>query len=230
MSFNLIDAAKSLFTNEVLYKASSYLDESETSVSKAINGILPAVMNGLTNKTFTYDGAATVTNMVNEEHNLFVLSNLEGFFDSNNGSFLNKGAGLLKNLFGHKLDCVTNLISNFAGIKPSSSSALFSMSLPAVLGLIDEHATITGATCISALLQGQKDNVTAAVPSGLNLNSVLGNIGERVSDIDLNAAWADKHYFDKPDVKINGGLNILLPLLLLTAVIIGSMVFIWKLL
>ncbi len=40
MSFNLVDAAKGLFTNEMIGKASSYLGESESGISKALSGII----------------------------------------------------------------------------------------------------------------------------------------------------------------------------------------------
>ena len=59
MSFNLIDAAKGLFTSELVGKASSFLGESETGVSKAIGGILPTVMSGLLSKTSNQIGRAS---------------------------------------------------------------------------------------------------------------------------------------------------------------------------
>ena len=95
MSFNLIDAAKDLFTNELAGKASTYLGESETNVSKAIDGIIPIVISGLINKVATNEGAATVAKMVNEQHNSGVSSNLDNFFNANSGILLNKGMVLL---------------------------------------------------------------------------------------------------------------------------------------
>ena len=64
MSFNLIDAAKGLFTNELVSKASSYLGESETGVSKAMSGILPTVFSGLLNTSTTHEGAGALSQML----------------------------------------------------------------------------------------------------------------------------------------------------------------------
>ncbi len=47
MSFNLIGSAKSLFTSEMVTKASSFLGESEGGIAKAISGILLSVLGGL---------------------------------------------------------------------------------------------------------------------------------------------------------------------------------------
>ena len=212
MSFNLIDAAKDLFTNELTGKASTYLGESETNVSKAIDGIIPIVISGLINKVATNEGAATVAKMVNEQHNSGVLDNLDNFFNANSGILLNRGMGLLTGLFGHKLDGITALISNFAGIKPSSASSLLSMALPAILGLLGQHINATDDG-IAGVLNNQKDSVAAALPAGLNLNSVLNNVENKVSDIDTTIR-SNKTY-DAAEKESGSGLRILLPVLLL---------------
>jgi OmpA-OmpF porin, OOP family len=214
MSFNLIDAAKSLFSDELVSKAGSFLGESETGISKAITGILPAVLSGLVTKTANHEGAGAVAQMVSEQVNSGTPGNLDSFFGGDSSNLLNKGAGLLSGLFGHKLDGITGLISNFSGIKPSSSASLLSMAVPAVLGLLGKHSNNGGASGIAALLSSQKDNIAAAMPSGLNLSGVLGNITGSVS----NAAGSVK----ATEEKSGNGMGFLLPLLLLAAAAMGA--------
>jgi OmpA-OmpF porin, OOP family len=225
MSFNLIDAAKSLFTNELVSKASAYLGESETGVSKAISGILPTVISSLANKTATNEGTAAIANMVNEQHNSGILGNLGSFFGNDSGSLLNKGAGLLNGLFGHKLDGITGLISNFSGLRTSSATSLLSMAVPALLGLIGKHSNGTGATGIASLLSSQKSNIAAAIPSGLNLSSVLGNLGGKVSDISADMKSTKEYYAKETETEKGGGMRFLLPLLLL----VGAALLAWYL-
>jgi OOP family OmpA-OmpF porin len=222
MSFNLIDAAKGLFTNELVNKAGAYLGESEAGVTKAISGILPTVLSSLLNKTTTQEGAGIVTNMVAENHTSGILNNLGGFFGNDNGGLLNKGANLLSSLFGGNSNTVTNLISNFAGVKTSSASSLLNMAVPAVLGLLGKHTSGSGASGIAALLSSQKDNIAAAVPAGLNLGSVLGNFGGRVSDINSSAKATATHYANETVENKGSGLRILLPLLLLALAAMGA--------
>lgn len=221
MSFNLIDAAKGLFTNELVNKAGAYLGESEAGVTKAISGILPTVLSSLVNKTTTHEGAGAVAAMVEENHSSGILNNLGGFLGNDNGGLLNKGANLLSGLFGGNSNTVTNLISNFAGVKSSSASSLLSMAVPAVLGLLGKHSAGSGASGIASLLSSQKDNIAAAVPAGLNLSSVLGNFGGKVSDISSTKATAT-HYANETVENKGSGLRILLPLLLLALAAMGA--------
>lgn len=217
MSLNLIDAAKSLFSSELVNKASSFLGESETGVAKAITGILPTVFNGLINKTSTHEGAGEIAKMAGEQQHAGILDNLGGLLD--NGSFLQKGTGLLSSLFGNKADAVTGLLSNFSGLKSSSVTSLLSMAIPAVLGLIGKHST-GGASGIADLLNGQKENIAAAMPSGLNINSVLGGWN---GDQHISAAVATPANHSYAAAENNGSsLRILLPLLLLALAAMGA--------
>ena len=221
MSFNLMDAAKGLITSELVGKASSFLGESETGVSKAMGGILPTVLTGFLNKTSSHEGAGAVAKMVDEQHNSGILGNLGSFFGNDNGGLLNKGAGLLSGLFGNKTDGITSLISNFAGVKSGTASSLLSMALPMILGLLGKHNTGGGASGIASLLSGQKDNIAAAMPSGLNLSSILGGAGNIASA----AKATTTHYANETVEKSGSGMRILLPLLLLAAVAMGIWYF-----
>jgi outer membrane protein OmpA-like peptidoglycan-associated protein len=222
MSFNLIDAAKSLFSDELVSKAGSFLGESETGISKAITGVLPAVLSGLLTKTANHEGAGAVAQMVGEQVNSVASGNPNSFFGDDSSNLLNKGAGLLSGLFGHKLDGITGLISNFSGIKPSSSASLLSMAVPAVLGLLGKHSNNGGASGIAALLSSQKDNIAAAMPSGLNLSSVLGNITGSVSNAAADAKVTAIHYATETKEKSGSAIGFLLPLLLLTVAAMGA--------
>ncbi len=226
MSFNLMDAAKGLFTSELLGKASSFLGESEGGISKAMTGIVPTVLSGLVSKTSTHEGAGAVAHMVDEQSNAGILGNLGGFFGNDGGGLLNKGAGLLSSLFGGKSDGITSLISNFAGVKSSTATSLLSMALPAVLGLIGKHTSGGGASGIASLLSSQKDNIAAAMPAGLNLSSILGGAGPSVSNVAPAAKATATHYAEEAVEKTGGGaMRFLLPLLLLAAAAMGAYYF-----
>jgi hypothetical protein len=104
MSFNLIDAAKGIFTNELVSKASSYLGESENSVVKAMSGILPSVIGGIADKSTSTEGANAIAGMAQEHHSSGILGSIGSFFGNEGGGLLNKGAGLLGSLFGENGD------------------------------------------------------------------------------------------------------------------------------
>jgi outer membrane protein OmpA-like peptidoglycan-associated protein len=234
MSFNLMDAAKSLFTSEMVSKASSYLGESENGVAKAISGILPSVLGGLVSKTSDNEGAGAVAQMAQESHTSGIAGNLSGFLGNDGGGMLNKGASMLSGLFGGKLDGLTGLLSNFAGVKSSSAASLMSMAAPAVLGMIGKHASDNnmGAGGIASLLSSQKDNIAAAMPAGLNLSSVLGDFGGNVTNVVSNAGStataAATNYANETVENTGGSMKFLLPLLLLAAAAIAAWYFFGK--
>jgi OmpA-OmpF porin, OOP family len=233
MSFNLIDAAKGIFTNELVNKASSYLGESENSVAKAISGILPSVMGGIADKSSSTEGANTIAGMAQENHSSGILGSIGSFFGNEGGGLLNKGAGLLGSLFGDsKMSILTNLISSFSGIKSASATSLLSMAAPAVMGFLGKHAADNNLNAggLASMLSSQKDNISAALPSGLNLGSVFnsfsGTAGNAVSSVKA-AAGSAAGYADDAVEKTGSAMKWLLPLLLL-ALAAAAVLYFWK--
>jgi OmpA-OmpF porin, OOP family len=233
MSFNLIDAAKGIFTNELVNKASSYLGESENSVAKAMSGILPSVIGGIADKSSSTEGANTIAGMAQEHHSSGILGSIGSFFGNEGGGLLNKGAGLLGSLFGDsKMGMLTSLISSFSGIKSASATSLLSMAAPAVMGFLGKHAADNNLNAggLASMLSSQKDNISAALPGGLNLGSVFnsfsGTAGNAVSSVKA-AAGSAAGYADNAVEKTGSAMKWLLPLLLL-ALAAAAVLYFWK--
>ena len=222
MSLNLLDAAKGLFTNELVNKASSFLGESENGVSKALSGIVPTLLNGLLNKTSTHEGQSILTRLAEEQHASGIAGNLSSFFSSNNETVTQKGTGLLNGLFGDKLSMATNLISNFSGIKSSSATSLLSMALPAILALIGKRMS-AGGSSIASLLSTEKNNIAAAVPAGLSLKNLFSSVDDNVIHTSTQPKAVTSNY---PTPEKGNSMRLLLPLLLL----VGLGLVIWYLL
>lgn len=223
MSFNLLDAAKGLLSNDLVSKASSYLGESESGVTKAMAGILPTVISGISSKA-NAGGAQDVLKMAQEQHGSGLLNNLGGIFSNEGGGLLNKGAGIIGSLFGDKLGGLTGLISNFAGVKSSTSSSLLSMAAPAILGLLGKHAAGNNlnANGLASFLSSQNESVKAAMPSGFNLSSVLGDFGGSAKAAVSSVTNTTSHYAGEVAEKSGGAMKFLLPLLLLAAAAAGA--------
>jgi outer membrane protein OmpA-like peptidoglycan-associated protein len=173
MSFNLIDSVKNIFNDEFVSKASAATGENENHIKAAMAGIIPTVLTGLLHQT----GSGNPQNMLGlakEASQSGILSNLSGIFGE--GGLLAKGGEMLKSLFGDKSSGVTSLISNFSGVRESSSSALMNAAAPAALGILGKHAAETNMNAggLVSFLNNQKDSILGALPSGLNLASVLG--------------------------------------------------------
>ena len=100
MAFNVLDTVKNLFGDEIISKAASSLNESETSISKAISGIVPSIIGGIVSKASSGDhGPGAILDLVRSAANSGILNNITNTFDSNSG-ILSKGWEMLKTIFG----------------------------------------------------------------------------------------------------------------------------------
>ncbi len=77
---------------------------------------------------------------------------------------------MLSGLFGGgTLDTMAQTIGKFAGVDGSSSKSLLGMLGPVIIGALGQHQRSTGldASGLASLLGSQKEQIAAAIPSGL---------------------------------------------------------------
>jgi hypothetical protein len=175
MSLNLIEAAKSLFTPEIVTKASSQLSEHESAITKAISGIVPAIFAALLQKVHSNEGANAVVKMVHDQQRSSKLADLSSLFSTTNSLLLSQGGDLLRSIFGNKSELASTLFANYAGVKPSTSNSILSLLVPAILGLIGKNASSSASNAITSLINGQRNNIQAGIPTGLNLGTIVSN-------------------------------------------------------
>ena len=222
MAFNLIDSVNGLLGSDVVSRASTTLNEDQTRVQNAMSGIVPSVLAGILNKAGSGD-AGGILNMAKNTANSGVLSNIGNLFG--NSSLLDRGADLLKSIFGNRLNDVAGMIANFAGIRSTSATSLMSVAAPAALGTLGNHANATNmnADGLLSFLNSQKDSILNALPAGLNIAGVLGisslsDIGSRLTGASRSATAQVQ---DMPGnvVKKTSGSRWLVPALLVIAFI-----------
>ena len=164
MSLNIIDLIKGQLGPALVSQAASQLGESESGVSKAISGLLPAIVGGLANNSSN----SSVLDAVSGANSSGLLSNLLG--GSSNNSLIST---VVSSIFGDKVGGLVNAISSFSGISNSSSSSLLNLVTGATLGSVGKYASDNnlGASGISSLLSDQKGVVSSLLPAGLSLAS-----------------------------------------------------------
>lgn len=220
MSFNIFDAVKGQITPDLINKASSFLGESESSIGKAFSGILPSLLGGIISKSSSGNaGANEVFRLAKESHNTGFEGILGNVFNDG-GAFLNKGANFLKHIFGDKAESIIESISNFAGIKRSSSSSLMSLAAPMVLNTIGKHTNDTGLTVggLTSLLSSQKNNLINLLPTGLSsIAGIVGldNVSTSLSNETRKNLSAVRNYNEENESRSSSPLKWLLPLLLI---------------
>ncbi|RYF84539.1 MAG: DUF937 domain-containing protein [Chitinophagaceae bacterium] len=176
MAVNILETVKGYLTPDLISKASNMLGESESGISKALSGLVPAVFGGLISKATSGSqaGANEVLAVSKESYQSGFPGNITNMLS---GGLLTGGGGMLENFFGNKLQSIISAIASFAGIKSSSANSLFNVATPLATGALGKYAVENNldAGGLSSFLQSQKSHVAAMLPSGLG--SVLGLVG-----------------------------------------------------
>ncbi len=196
MSLNVIDLIKGQLGPALVSQAASQLGESESGISKAISGLLPAVVGGLANNADKPGVLDAITGAASSG----LLGNLLGA--SSNNSLIST---VLSEIFGDKVGGVVNAISSFSGVSNSSSNSLLNMVTGAALGSLGKYSADNnlGASGLTSLLNDQKGIVSSLLPAGLSLASLgLGNWfgGDKVETEKVKVTS-----YDEPKVEVNRG-------------------------
>lgn len=235
MSLNIIDLIKGQLGPAFVTHAASQYGESESGISKAIGGMLPAVVGGLANNS---DNPLVLDAIMNSS-SPDILNNLSGN-SSNNSSI----ASVLTQIFGDKLNGLVNSVATYAGISNNSSNSLLNLVTGATVGTISRYAIDNNLdkAGISGLLNDQQGVVSTLLPAGLSFASLsMGDWDARYKfDNDRDAINMPAQEEPKPEVTRSTTLNgtfpdrnkdkdgsiwkWLLPLLLL----IAAAYFIWR--
>ena len=146
MSLNVIDLIKGQLGPALVSQAASQLGESESGISKAISGLLPAVVGGLANNADKPGVLDAITGAASSG----LLGNLLG--GSSNNSLVST---VLSAIFGDKIGGLVNAVAGYAGISNSSSNSLLNMVTGASLGSLGKYAADNnlGASGLSGLLR-----------------------------------------------------------------------------
>lgn len=175
MSFNLIDAAKSMIPQDLITKAAGSTGESEQGISKALTAAIPAVLMGLLGKNAS-GGTPALLSMLKDVTGNNAWSNINSLLGSTgNGGLGSTVIVWLRSLFGDKLGKITDTLAGFADIKPSSAGTVLNMAVPATLGSLGKYVEDNNLTAagVSSFLQSQRSMILGSVPRGMDLAGTL---------------------------------------------------------
>lgn len=173
---NLIEEIKKLLTGEVMSKLSGLIGESEAKTSATVGAAVPAMLAG-------------VSKLASNESGLSKLASALGGIDTgalsnpaqmlSGGGLMEKGSQMLGGLFGNNiLGSLGGVLSKFTGVGSGGIGKLLGLLAPMVLGGLAKSWTSSGggAKGLSTLLESQKSNIQAAMPSGFNLGDAFGSV------------------------------------------------------
>ncbi len=178
MSVNLIELVKGQLGDTVLDQLGTMLGESVDNTRNAIDAGVPTILGSIVDKVSSDSNAGGMLSGVLDDLDDGIADDFTSFLQPDKQeSLLEQGGGLLSNLLGDNMGSVIDMISKFSGIGSKSSSSLLGMVLPLVLGFISKQRSAGGLDQdgVMNLLSSQKDNISAAMPSGMT--DLLGQSG-----------------------------------------------------
>jgi hypothetical protein len=174
--FNLVDLVKDQLSGGVLAKLPEILGTNQTTANTAVTVAVPALLAALAGTASTPDGARTLTSEL-DRFDTRAVNNIPQAVSSGGSSLINLGTSLLGDLLGGSaLSSLSGVLSRFAGLDSGKTSSLLALLAPIVIGILKNRTRGQGAEGVTRLLEGQKQNIMSAMPSGLS-NALAGSSG-----------------------------------------------------
>jgi OmpA-OmpF porin, OOP family len=171
MSSSLVESLQGLVTPALIKTASAALGESEQAVTGGLGSIISKTLGTMVQRSGEPGLMNTVAELTsNLAKDPSGLSDLRGLMSGGIPATAAALAGnqLLGSVFGDKLGALTHTVASAAGIRPASSSSLFSLAAPLVLGAIGKRlggGALTGAALSSLIGQERNSLMGGFMPS-----------------------------------------------------------------
>ncbi len=194
MATNLVSVVMQFLTPDMIAKIASALGLDRSVAQKAIGGAVPALLASLADVASTPNGARQLSSTLAQQQpgSLESLKSLIG--GSGQNTLAETGSSMLSGLFGGgALDAMAQSVGKFAGVDAGSGKSIVGMLGPVVLGALGQQQRSAGldASGLASLLGSQKDQIAAAVPSGLaDQLSAAGLIDRAAGGLHSGAAAA----------------------------------------
>jgi hypothetical protein len=170
MATNLVSVVMQFLTPDVIAKIASALGLDRDVTQKLIGGAVPAILASLAGVAASPGGARQLATALAQQQP-GTLDGLKSLIrQAGQQSFASTGSSALSGLLGGgTLDALTQSVAKFGGVGESTSKSLLGMLGPVVVGALGQQQRNAGldASGLASLLTSQKDQLAAAIPSGL---------------------------------------------------------------
>lgn len=145
--------------------------------SSALEGIIPAILGGMTKNSQDPRGADALINALDRDHDGSILDNVAGFMGDSSKAAI--GAGILKHVLGGNRSGVESRLSEKTGLSASSIATMMEIAAPLVMGYLGkqrkQNPTSISNVGIGSILGG----LTGAADkgTGLDLGDILDVVG-----------------------------------------------------
>ena len=135
---NLLEMLQGQLSGQLIPELSKQVNAPEEQTAAAANGILSTLVGALSKNASTAEGAASLKNALDKDHDGSLLDNVMDLV--NGGDNVNQrasnGAGIVGHIFGDKAGTVVDGISKSTGMVTSSVSAMLTKLAPVVMATL----------------------------------------------------------------------------------------------
>ena len=167
MTANLTSVVMQFLTPDLIEQIASFLRLDRAAAQKAAGGAVPALLAGLSDLVTTPAGMSQLSRLLSQQQGSPPADLLRNIGPQ---ALAESGANMLSGLFGARAtDAMAQALGKFAGTGDSGGKSLLGVLGPMVLGALGQYQRSAGldAAGLASLLRSQKDQITAAIPSGL---------------------------------------------------------------
>ena len=186
---NIVNLVKDQLSDPIVDQIKGALGDEGPKASSAIGSFLPAILSGVTDLAGSSKGAEKLYSTVSKQDD-FMLDNIGvAMREGQSSTVIDQGSNLLGSLFGgNGVDKLGNVLSSFSGVSRGKSASLMGILAPMILGVIKKKfmGGVSNANGLASLLQSQKTQISAAMPSGLadqlQTSGFLGNSSKSANE------------------------------------------------
>jgi hypothetical protein len=170
MATNLVSSVMQFLTPDMVAKIARTLGIEPDVAQKVVSAAVPAILASFGGVAAKPAGAQQLSETL-EQQRPDMLSQVAGAIGGpDQKAIADTGSGLLSTLLGGSgLNGLVSAMSTFAGINQNASKSVLGLIAPMVLGALGQQQRSGGldANGLANLLSSQKDQIAAAMPTGL---------------------------------------------------------------
>ena len=181
MSSTLLDAVKTVFTEDLYIQLSVLLGEPTAEIRRTSNAAIPIVLTGILNRSETTDGVAAVHNLARQavsadlHGQLYELKAGSGGLSVGN-ALSAKGPLFLRTILEERTQFAIDEAATYGSVKVTSSGFILGLAAFSALDVIGRHIHNENLDVRGLIpwLAAQRDGIYQAIPAGLGVTSALG--------------------------------------------------------
>ena len=166
MAANLTSVVMRFLTREVIAQTALFLGLDKTTIQKAAGAAVPVLLASLSDLVANPAGTSQLSKLLSQQQ----VDSPADLLRNVCAQGLAERSNMLTGLFGGRtMDAMAQAIGKFTHTGDGGGKLLLSVLGPIMLGTLGQHQRTAGldASALASLLRSQKDQIVAAIPSGL---------------------------------------------------------------